>query len=168
MYRSKIFFFQERSGLNGRIFNLIKFRTMFDKKSFSGQQLPDKDRITLLGKILRFTSLDELPNLLNVLKNDMSFVGPRPFPSSYFELMNIEQKKRYSVRPGITGLAQTMGRNNLTWKTKIFYDLKYIENINILDDFLILLKTPIYLFSYKKNETLGDQSIDSFIPNFDQ
>ena len=168
VYRSKIFFLQERSGLNGRSFNLIKFRTMFDKRSFSGQQLPDKDRITLFGKILRFTSLDELPNLINVLKNDMSFVGPRPLPSSYFELMNIDQKKRYSVRPGITGLAQTMGRNNLTWKTKIFYDLKYIENINILSDLIILLKTLMYLFSYKKNETLGDQSIDNFIPNFDQ
>ena len=82
--------------------------------------------------------------------------------------MNSDQKKRYSVRPGITGLAQTMGRNNLTWKIKIFYDLKYIENINILSDLIILLKTLIYLFSYKKNETLGDQSIDNFIPNFDQ
>lgn len=168
VYKSEVFFFQERSGLNGDTFNLIKFRTMLDKRSLSGQQLPDKDRITFLGKILRFTSLDELPNLINVLKNDMSFIGPRPFPSSYFKLMSNEQKRRYSVRPGITGLAQTKGRNNLTWKTKILYDLEYIENINILSDFLISLKTLIFLFSYKKNETLGDQSIDDFTPNFDQ
>jgi lipopolysaccharide/colanic/teichoic acid biosynthesis glycosyltransferase len=130
VYGSKIFFYQERSGLNGKPFGLIKFRTMFDKVSNSGQQLPDQDRLTSSGKILRFLSLDELPNLINVLKNDMSFVGPRPFPTSYFDLMSIKQKKRYSVRPGITGLAQVMGRNNLSWKIKIYYDLKYIEKVN--------------------------------------
>ena len=168
VYGSKIFFYQERSGLNGKPFNLIKFRTMFDKQSNSGQQLPDKDRLTTSGKILRFLSLDELPNLINVLKSDMSFVGPRPFPTSYFDFMSSEQKKRYSVRPGITGLAQIMGRNNLSWKMKIYYDLKYIESINFFSDLIILLKTFRHLFSNKKNETLGNQSIDSFIPNFDQ
>jgi undecaprenyl phosphate N,N'-diacetylbacillosamine 1-phosphate transferase len=168
VYGSKIFFYQERSGLHGKPFGLIKFRTMVDKLSTSGQQLPDQDRITRSGKILRFFSLDELPNLINVLKNDMSFIGPRPFPTSYFELMNSEQKKRYSVRPGITGLAQVMGRNNLSWKMKIYYDLKYIEKVNLFTDLIILLKTFRYLFSNKKNETLGNQSIDSFIPNFDQ
>jgi undecaprenyl phosphate N,N'-diacetylbacillosamine 1-phosphate transferase len=168
VYGSKIFFYQERSGLNGKPFNLIKFRTMFDKQSNSGQQLPDKDRLTTSGKILRFFSLDELPNLINVLKSDMSFVGPRPFPTSYFDFMNSKQKKRYSVRPGITGLAQIMGRNNLSWKMKIYYDLKYIESINFFGDLIISLKTFRYLFSNKKNETLGNQSIDNFIPNFDQ
>ena len=168
VYGLKIFFYQERSGLNGKPFNLIKFRTMFDKVSNSGQQLPDKDRLTASGKILRFLSLDELPNLINVLKSDMSFVGPRPFPTSYFDLMSSEQKKRYSVRPGITGLAQIMGRNNLSWKMKIYYDLKYIENINFFSDLIISFKTFRYLFSNKKNETLGNQSIDNFIPNFDQ
>jgi undecaprenyl phosphate N,N'-diacetylbacillosamine 1-phosphate transferase len=98
----------------------------------------------------------------------MSFVGPRPFPTSYFDFMNSEQKKRYSVRPGITGLAQIMGRNNLSWKMKIYYDLKYIESINFFSDLIISLKTFRYLFSNKKNETLGNQSIDNFIPNFDQ
>ena len=168
VYGSKIFFYQERSGLNGKPFRLIKFRTMFDKLSTFGEQLPDKDRLSNSGKILRFLSLDELPNLINILKNDMSFVGPRPFPASYFDLMSSEQKKRYSVRPGITGLAQVMGRNNLSWKMKIYYDLKYIEKVNFFTDMIIFIKTFRYLFSNKKNETLGNQSIDNFIPNFDQ
>ena len=167
-YGSKILFYQERSGLNGRVFSLIKFRTMIDKSDISGKQLPDEQRLTSSGKILRFLSLDELPNIINVVKGDLSFVGPRPFPTSYFNLMNIEQKKRYSVRPGITGLAQIMGRNNLSWKRKITYDLKYIENINLFGDLIILLKTFRHLFTSKRNEDLGDQSIDDFIPNFDQ
>ena len=168
VYGSKILFYQERSGLNGRVFSLIKFRTMIDKSDISGRQLPDKQRLTSSGKILRFLSLDELPNIINVVKGDLSFVGPRPFPTSYFNLMNAEQKKRYSVRPGITGLAQIMGRNNLSWKSKITYDLKYIENINFFEDFIILFKTFRHLFTSKRNEDLGDQSIDDFIPNFDQ
>ena len=168
VYGSKIFFYQERSGLNGRVFSLIKFRTMIDKSDISGKQLPDKQRLTSSGKILRFLSLDELPNIINVAKGDLSFVGPRPFPTSYFNLMNAEQKKRYSVRPGITGLAQIMGRNNLSWKSKILYDLKYIENINFFEDLIILFKTFRHLFASKRNEDLGDQSIDDFKPNFDQ
>ena len=168
VYGSKIFFYQERSGLNGRVFSLIKFRTMIDKSDISGRQLPDKQRLTSSGKILRFLSLDELPNIINVVKGELSFVGPRPFPTSYFNLMNAEQKKRYSVRPGITGLAQIMGRNNLSWKSKITYDLKYIENINFFEDLIILFKTFRHLFTSKSNEDLGDQSIDDFIPNFDQ
>ena len=168
VYGSKILFYQERSGLNGRVFSLIKFRTMIDKSDISGRQLPDKQRLTSSGKILRFLSLDELPNIINVVKGDLSFVGPRPFPTSYFNLMNAEQKKRYSVRPGITGLAQIMGRNNLSWKSKITYDLKYIENINFFEDLIILFRTSRHLFTSKRNEDLGDQSIDDFIPNFDQ
>lgn len=168
VYGSKILFYQERSGLNGRVFSLIKFRTMIDKSDISGRQLPDKQRLTSSGKILRFLSLDELPNIINVVKGDLSFVGPRPFPTSYFNLMNAEQKKRYSVRPGITGLAQIMGRNNLSWKSKITYDLKYIENITFFEDLIILFRTFRHLFTSKRNEDLGDQSIDDFIPNFDQ
>ena len=167
-YGSKIFFYQERSGLDGIVFRLIKFRTMIDKRDIFGKQLPDKQRLTSSGKILRFLSLDELPNMINVVKGDLSFVGPRPFPTSYFNLMNAEQKKRYSVRPGITGLAQIMGRNNLSWKSKISYDLKYIEKINFFGDLIILFKTFRYLFTSKRNEDLGDQSIDDFIPDFDQ
>lgn len=167
-YGSKIFFYQERSGLNGRVFSLIKFRTMIDKSDIFGKQLPDKQRLTSSGKILRFLSLDELPNIINVVKGDLSFVGPRPLPTSYLNLMNTEQKKRYSVRPGITGLAQIMGRNNLSWKSKITYDLKYIENIDFFEDLIILFKTLRHLFTSKRNEDLGDQSIDDFIPNFDQ
>jgi undecaprenyl phosphate N,N'-diacetylbacillosamine 1-phosphate transferase len=102
-----------------------------------------------------------------VLKGDLSFVGPRPFPISYFNLMNEEQKKRYSVRPGVTGLAQIMGRNNLSWKSKIRYDLEYTENINFLKDLIILFKTFRHLFTSKSNEDLGDKSIDDFLPNFD-
>lgn len=167
-YGPKIFFYQERSGLDGQVFRLVKFRTMIDKIDIFGKQLPDKQRLTSSGKILRFLSLDELPNMINVVKGDLSFVGPRPFPTSYFNLMNAEQKKRYSVRPGITGLAQIMGRNNLSWKSKISYDLKYIENINFFGDLIILFKTFRYLFTSKRNEDLGDQSIDDFIPDFDQ
>jgi lipopolysaccharide/colanic/teichoic acid biosynthesis glycosyltransferase len=168
IYGPKILFYQERSGLDGIVFRLIKFRTMIDKRDIFGKQLPDKQRLTSFGKILRFLSLDELPNMINVVKGDLSFVGPRPFPTSYFNLMNAEQKKRYSVRPGITGLAQIMGRNNLSWKSKISYDLKYIENINFFGDLIILFKTFRYLFTSKRNEDLGDQSIDDFIPDFDQ
>jgi undecaprenyl phosphate N,N'-diacetylbacillosamine 1-phosphate transferase len=166
-YGTKIFFYQERMGLNKKVFSLIKFRTMTDECDVSGKKLPDKLRLTTSGKILRFLSLDELLNMINVLKGDLSFVGPRPFPTSYFNLMNEEQKKRYSVRPGITGLAQVMGRNNLSWKSKIEYDLKYIENINFLKDLIILFKTFRYLFTSKSNEDLGDKSIDDFLPNFD-
>lgn len=168
VYGSKILFYQERSGLNGRVFSLIKFRTMIEKSDISGKQLPDKQRLTSSGKILRFLSLDELPNMINVVKGDLSFVGPRPFPTSYFNLMNTEQKKRYSVRPGITGLAQIMGRNNLSWKSKIRFDLEYIEDINFFGDSIILLKTFRYLFTNTRNEDLGDQSIDNFKPNFNQ
>lgn len=167
-YGPKILFYQERSGLDGQVFRLIKFRTMIDKRDIFGKQLSDKQRLTSSGKILRFFSLDELPNMINVIKGDLSFIGPRPFPTSYFDLMNAEQKKRYSVRPGITGLAQIMGRNNLSWKNKISYDLKYIENINFFGDLIILIKTFRYLFTSKRNEDLGDQSIDDFIPDFDQ
>ena len=166
-YGTKIFFYQERSGLNGKVFRLIKFRTMTNECDIAGKQLPDKLRLTTSGKILRFLSLDELPNMINVLKGDLSFIGPRPFPTLYFTVMNKEQKKRYSVRPGITGLAQIMGRNNLSWKSKITYDLKYIENVNFLNDLIILFKTFRYLFTSKSNEDLGDKSIDDFLPNFD-
>jgi len=166
-YGKKIFFYQERNGLNGKVFILIKFRTMTDECDISGKQLPDKLRLTTTGKILRYLSLDELPNLINVLKGDLSFVGPRPFPISYYNLMNEEQKKRYAVRPGVTGLAQIMGRNNLSWKSKIRYDLEYTENINFLKDLIILFKTFRHLFTSKSNEDLGDKSIDDFLPNFD-
>lgn len=141
---------------------------MSDMQSINGFQLPDKNRITILGKVLRFSSLDELPNLINILKSEMSLVGPRPLPVTYFNLMKDEQKGRYQVRPGMTGLAQIMGRNSLSWKLKIHYDLKYIERITFYGDLLILFKTFRYIFSNKANDSLGDQSIDRFIPNFDQ
>jgi len=141
---------------------------MIDKSDISGKQLPDKQRLTFSGKILRFLSADELPNIVNVLKGDLSFIGPRPFPASYFHLMSNDQKKRYSVRPGITGLAQIKRRNSLSWKEKISYDLKYIENINFFMDIRILFATFRYLFTTKTNLDLGDQSIDNFSPNFDQ
>jgi O-antigen biosynthesis protein WbqP len=147
-----------------------KFRTMHLRTpAVATHLLKNPSRhLTPIGSFLRRTSLDEVPQLWSILIGDMSFVGPRPFPTSYFDFMNSEQKKRYSVRPGITGLAQIMGRNNLSWKMKIYYDLKYIESINFFSDLIISLKTFRYLFSNKKNETLGNQSIDNFIPNFDQ
>jgi len=141
---------------------------MYEMQDSHGHQLSDNKRTTTFGKILRFSSLDELPNLINILKNDMSLVGPRPFPVSYYHLMGAEYRKRYLVRPGITGLSQVKGRNSLSWKLRIRYDLEYVKQISFSGDLLILLKTFRYLFSNKANQFLGDESIDKFIPDFDQ
>ena len=126
---SPIIFKQQRPGKNEKIFTLYKFRTMTDKKDEEGNLLPDEQRITKFGKILRSTSIDELPELINILKGDMSIVGPRPQLIRDMLFMTEEQRKRHDVRQGLTGLAQINGRNNLTWEEKIEYDLEYIKNI---------------------------------------
>ena len=135
------FFAQQRPGKNEEMFQLLKFRTMTMRKDASGKLLSDDLRLTRYGRFLRKTSLDELPELFNILKGDMSFVGPRPLLLEYLPFYTQEERKRHSVRPGLTGLAQVEGRNSLTWEEKFGYDLEYICNISFETDFKILLRT---------------------------
>lgn len=136
-----LFFIQKRPGLNGKIFNVIKLKTMNDKKGQTGNLLPDIDRITWMGKIIRKFSIDELPQLINVLKGDMSLIGPRPLLVQYLPLYNEFQNQRHLVRPGITGWAQVNGRNAISWERKFELDVWYIENLSILLDLKIILLT---------------------------
>lgn len=144
-----VFFKQKRPGLKGEIFTFYKFRTMTDKRDSSGKLLPDEDRIAPLGNFLRKTSLDELPSLFNVLKGDMSFVGPRPLLVEYLDLYSPEQARRHDVKPGITGWAQVNGRNSLTWEEKFALDVWYVENHSLLLDIIIIFKT---IFEVLKRE----------------
>jgi lipopolysaccharide/colanic/teichoic acid biosynthesis glycosyltransferase len=134
----KPFFFQTRPGRHARLFKVIKFKTMNDKKDAAGNLLPDADRLTLIGKIVRKTSLDELPQLLNVIKGDMSLVGPRPLLPEYLPLYNETESRRHEVRPGITGWAQINGRNTISWKQKFAYDIWYVDNLSFLLDIKII------------------------------
>ena len=134
---SPAIFKQQRPGKNEKIFTLYKFRTMTDKKDENGNLLPDEQRLTKFGKILRSTSLDELPELFNILKGDMSIVGPRPLLVEYLRLYNEEQRHRHDVRPGLTGFAQVNGRNSISWEEKFRDDIKYIENISFITDIKI-------------------------------
>lgn len=143
---SPAIFKQQRPGKNEKIFTLYKFRTMTDKKDENGNLLPDEQRLTKFGKILRSTSLDELPELFNILKGDMSIVGPRPLLVEYLELYNEEQKHRHDVRPGLTGFAQVNGRNSISWEEKFRDDIEYIENISFIIDIKIVFKTIIKVF----------------------
>lgn len=138
---SPVIFKQKRPGLNNKIFTLYKFRTMTDKKDENGELLPDNLRLTKFGKALRNTSLDELPEAFNILKGDMSVIGPRPQLVRDMVFFSERQMIRQSVRPGLSGLAQVNGRNGITWEEKIDYDLEYIENISFLNDVKIILKT---------------------------
>ncbi|MDC6478952.1 sugar transferase [Flavobacteriaceae bacterium] len=136
-----ILFFQKRIGLSGREFKIIKFRTMTNEKDKLGELLPDFKRITRIGKLIRKSSLDELPSLINVLIGNMSIVGPRPFIVKYKNLYSKEQNQRHDVKPGITGLAQINGRNNLSWEDKFEWDITYVKNQSFILDIKILLKT---------------------------
>jgi lipopolysaccharide/colanic/teichoic acid biosynthesis glycosyltransferase len=141
------FFTQLRPGKNEKIFKLIKFRTMTTEKDKDGNLLPDEKRLTGYGKFLRSTSLDELPELLNILKGDMAIVGPRPLLVEYLPYYTEEEKHRHNVRPGLTGLAQVNGRNNLTWEEKFAYDISYIQNINFIGDCKIIVSTFLKVIS---------------------
>lgn len=152
---SPIFFVQKRPGKNEQIFSMYKFRTMSNKLDKHGKLLPDNERMTKFGKILRSTSMDELPELWNILMGHMSFVGPRPLLVEYLELYNEQQKKRHLVRPGLTGLAQVNGRNAINWEKKFSYDIKYVENITFIGDLLIIFKTMINVF---KREGITDEN----------
>lgn len=139
--KGSAFFLQPRPGKNEKIFKIIKFKTMNDKKDENGNLLPMGQRITPFGNFLRKTSLDEMPQLLNILKGDMSIVGPRPLLEQYLPLYTDRQRRRHKVKPGITGWAQVSGRNNVTWKEKFELDIWYVDNISFFNDIRIMLKT---------------------------
>lgn len=138
---SPVLFKQQRPGKNEKIFNMYKFRTMTDERDENGELCSDEIRLTDFGKKLRSTSLDELPELFNILLGDMSIVGPRPLLVKYLPLYNAEQRKRHNVRPGFTGLAQVNGRNSISWEEKFEWDVEYVENISFIGDLKIILKT---------------------------
>ena len=159
------FYFQKRPGKNGRIFTIVKFKSMNDKKDNHGNLLPDEMRITKIGSIVRKTSLDEIPQLFNVLKGDMSFVGPRPLLISYMELYNEFQKKRHQVKPGVTGWAQVNGRNAISWDQKFKYDVYYVENQSFLLDMKILLKTVRKVFISEGISAADNATMPKFTGN---
>jgi lipopolysaccharide/colanic/teichoic acid biosynthesis glycosyltransferase len=137
----KPFFFQRRPGKNGKVFSIIKFKTMNDRKDAAGKLLPDEVRLTKIGKFVRKTSLDEIPQLINVIKGDMSLIGPRPLLTDYMHLYNDFQNRRHEVRPGITGWAQVNGRNAISWDKKFELDVWYVDHMSLVLDFKILIKT---------------------------
>ena len=142
----KPFFFQSRPGKKGKIFKIIKFKTMSDKKDAQGVFLPDSERITAVGKFVRKTSLDEIPQLLNVVKGDMSLIGPRPLLTHYLHLYNEFQNRRHEIKPGITGWAQVNGRNAISWDKKFEFDVWYVDNVSFLLDIKILFMTILKVF----------------------
>ena len=150
-----VIFKQERPGLNGKVFKLYKFRTMTDAKDENGNLLDDEYRLTSFGKKLRSTSLDELPELYNILKGDMSIVGPRPLLVKYLPLYSDEQKRRHDVRPGLTGLAQVSGRNAITWTEKFNKDIEYVDNVSFGLDISIFFKT---IYCVLKREGINSDS----------
>lgn len=144
-----VIFMQERPGKGGKIFKLYKFRTMTDERDESGQLLPDERRLTAFGKLLRSTSLDELPELFNVLKGDMSLVGPRPLLVEYLPKYSERQARRHEVRPGITGLAQVHGRNAISWEEKFEWDIKYVDEVSFTGDIKIILRTVAAVLNHE-------------------
>jgi undecaprenyl phosphate N,N'-diacetylbacillosamine 1-phosphate transferase len=136
--KGKLFFLQRRPGLSGKLFTIVKFRTMNDRKDSTGTLLPDGVRLTSLGKFMRNTSMDEMPQLLNVIRGDMSLVGPRPLLEEYLPLYSARQSRRHEVKPGLTGWAQVNGRNALTWEQKFDYDVWYVDHYNFLMDCRII------------------------------
>ena len=157
-----VLFTQQRPGLNETIFTMYKFRTMTDEKDSKGELLPDSVRLTRFGKFLRSTSLDELPELINILKGDMSVVGPRPQLVKDMVFFTEEEMKRQSVYPGLTGLAQICGRNNISWEEKLKYDLKYIKNINFMEDMRIIFRTVFKVASRDDIVTDGMETSEDY------
>ncbi|HEE5377408.1 TPA: sugar transferase [Acinetobacter baumannii] len=155
---SPIFFLQERPGKDGKIFKMIKFRSMKNALDKNGNLLPDEERITPFGQKLRSTTLDEMPQLINVLKGDMSIVGPRPQLADFMKHYTPRQMRRHEVRPGMTGLAQVSGRNNLSWEEKFELDVEYVENHNIWLDFKIMVKTVLVMLK-KEGINAPDQLV---------
>ena len=160
-----ILFRQKRPGYKEKIFTLYKFRTMIDERDEKGDLLPDEKRLTKIGKIIRSLSLDELPQLFNVLKGDMSFVGPRPLLIEYLPLYSERQKKRHEVKPGITGLAQVMGRNALSWQEKFEYDIYYVENQSFWLDLKIIFLTILKVLKREGISQKGHVTTEKFNGN---
>lgn len=156
------FFMQKRPGKNGKVFTIYKFKTMTEAKDKNGKLLPDKDRITLIGKFVRKSSLDEVPQLINVLKGDMSLIGPRPLLTRYLHLYSDFQNRRHEVKPGITGWAQVNGRNAISWDKKFQYDVWYVDNISLILDFKILLKTIQKVFKRDGINSANSATIEPF------
>lgn len=160
--QGKVWFTQPRPGLHERIFTLIKFRTMTDEKDAQGNLLPDEARLTTVGKFIRKTSIDELPQLLNVIRGDMSIVGPRPLLVEYLPLYNQHQRKRHAVRPGITGWAQVNGRNAVSWVDKFNYDVWYVEHLSFWLDIKILFLTGFKVFKAEGISGEGSLTMKKF------
>lgn len=155
--QGKPFFFQLRPGKNGQLFKIVKFKTMSDNRDINGNLLPDANRLTKIGQLVRKTSLDELPQLINVLKGDMSLIGPRPLLPEYLPLYNETQKRRHEVKPGITGWAQVNGRNAISWQKKFEYDVWYVENISFVLDCKIVFLTIKKVFK-REGVTAGNSA----------
>ena len=160
-----VFFKQLRPGKNEKIFGILKFRTMTDAKDENGNLLPDEIRLTRFGQFLRSTSIDELPELLNILNGDMSIVGPRPLFVQYLERYNEEQKHRHDVKPGLTGLAQVNGRNGITWEEKFHYDLEYVKNITFYGDCKIIFQTVMKVFGREGISSATSVTMEEFKGN---
>ena len=156
------FFFQERPGLHGRIFRLVKFKTMTDERDADGNLLPDADRLTRVGRLVRSTSIDELPQLWNVLRGDMSLIGPRPLLVKYLPLYSAEQARRHNVRPGITGWAQVNGRNAISWQRKFELDVWYVDHCTFTTDLRILLLTIKKVLTRADINQAGQATMEAF------
>ena len=159
---SGIFFYQERPGKNSKIFKVVKFKTMTDEKDKDGNLLPDIRRLTKIGKLVRSTSLDELPQLWNVLKGDMSLIGPRPLLTKYLPFYSPEQARRHEVRPGITGWAQVNGRNSIPWHKKFEYDIWYVEHVSFKTDLKVLFKTIKKVVAREGISQEGEATMEPF------
>lgn len=161
----KPFFFQRRPGKNNKVFKVVKFKTMNDRKDSHGDLLPDGERLTSVGRFVRRTSLDEIPQLLNVIKGDMSLVGPRPLLIEYLSLYNTEQIRRHEVRPGITGWAQINGRNAISWQEKFRLDVWYVDHISLLLDVQIICLTIIKVFKSEGITSEKSVTVEKFEGN---
>lgn len=160
---SPVLFVQARTGLDGRVFRIYKFRTMSGERDADGALLPDAQRMTSFGRFLRATSLDELPELLNVLKGEMSLVGPRPLLPEYLDLYSDRQRRRHEVRPGITGWCQVKGRNSLTWDEKLELDIWYVDHCSLRTDLRILAATVLTVLARRGINAEGDVSMPRFM-----
>jgi lipopolysaccharide/colanic/teichoic acid biosynthesis glycosyltransferase len=163
--QKQVFFFQHRPGLNGQIFKIVKFKTMNDKKDANGELLPDADRLTTLGAFIRKTSIDEVPQLINVLKGELSLIGPRPLLVEYLPLYNSTQAKRHLVKPGITGWAQVNGRNAISWQKKFELDVYYVENLSFGLDCKIIYRTIVNVLRSKDINSDTAATMEKFTGN---